>query len=397
MLHLVRTTVTGILVCLSAFGANVVQADDSKIVIPTTIVLTGPGAFTGIGWRAGAAMALDEINRQGGVNGKKIELSFIDTQGTPQGGIAAARKFIQEDKASFVLAAGTSTDVTASIPLFQNTFKDVPVLVSVASDPRVTEKFSRNVFSSGVLPQKYIVSSLVEQSTKQLKMKSVVIISCDQAWCISNLPLLVAEFSQRGVNVLKKLTYNAGDTDFTAQMRELTVSGAEAVFIDGFPPDGGRILKALAQANYKGKKIGMVTLSSNIILELAGSGAEGLYTAVIGASQHPNDETEPMKSWRAAFMKFMPDAPNSIFSLYLMLGYTDMYVAAEAYRRAGPNPTSEKLISALETFKGFVAGKDGNWKSAHPIGMPVSFSTTDHVGVKVLTPVVVANGKFQAP
>ena len=189
------------------------HAEEGKLIIPTTIVLTGPGAFTGEGWKAGAEMALSEINSQGGIHGKTVELSYIDTQGTPQGGIAAIRKIIQQDNAYFVLAAGTSTDVTSAIPMIQTTFKNTPVYVSVASDPRVSEKFSRNIFT-GTPPQKYIVESLAQFSVDKIKPKSLVLFSGDAAWCIANRPLLISEFEKRGVKVVKTITYNGGDTDF---------------------------------------------------------------------------------------------------------------------------------------------------------------------------------------
>ena len=61
------------------------------------------------------------------------------------------------------------------------------------------------------------------------------------------------------------------------------------------------------------------------------------------------------------------------------------------------NPTSENLITSLESIKNFVAGKDEHWKSAQPISTPRTFSAEDHVGVKTITPVMIKEGKFIEP
>ncbi len=84
--------------------------------IGMTWPLTGPLASSGLEYMPGAEVAVIHINRAGGINGHPLQLAVEDSQGTPQGGIAAMRKLIQVDGVQAILTIYTNV-VTAQIPL----------------------------------------------------------------------------------------------------------------------------------------------------------------------------------------------------------------------------------------------------------------------------------------
>ena len=64
---------------VASLWAGVAQAQ-SKVYIPDIVELSGPGAVSGTNWRDGAQLAIDEINKSGGILGRQIESEHLDTQ-----------------------------------------------------------------------------------------------------------------------------------------------------------------------------------------------------------------------------------------------------------------------------------------------------------------------------
>jgi branched-chain amino acid transport system substrate-binding protein len=84
--------------------------------IGMTWPLTGPLASSGLEYMGGAEVAVAHVNRAGGVNGHPLVLDVEDSQGTPQGGVAAMRKLVQVDGCQAIITLYTNV-VTAQIPL----------------------------------------------------------------------------------------------------------------------------------------------------------------------------------------------------------------------------------------------------------------------------------------
>jgi ABC-type branched-subunit amino acid transport system substrate-binding protein len=101
-----------------------------------------------------------------------------------------------------------------------------------------------------------------------------------------------------------------------------------------------------------------------------------------------------MADWRARFAKANPNAAAGLPNQYSIRAYADAYVIAEALRQAGANLAPENVVAQLDTIQDFIAGKDDAFKYATAIGLPRSFSPSNHQGTKVLTPVVVQDGRF---
>lgn len=92
------------------------RAQASPYKIGVTFPLTGALAASSLLYVSAAQVAVDHINRRGGVDGHPLQLVVEDTQGTPEGGVAAMRKVVQVDGVPAVCSIYTNV-VTAQIPL----------------------------------------------------------------------------------------------------------------------------------------------------------------------------------------------------------------------------------------------------------------------------------------
>src|ERR1700761_1908764 len=132
----------------SQLQAAEVGVTDTEIKIGIHTPMTGVASFVGQGTKVGVDLALAEINGHGGVNGRKLNFVWVDDRGTPDGGVAAVRRLVDSEKVFALFGSGSSASTVSVIPYFiQN---GIPYYSSIASDPRVLEKFAPNIYSGSV-------------------------------------------------------------------------------------------------------------------------------------------------------------------------------------------------------------------------------------------------------
>lgn len=366
---------------------------DTEIRIGVHLSLSGPASFVGQGAKVGIALAEAEINAKGGINGRKLVFNYVDDRGSPDGGVTAARKLVDEENMFIVLGAGTSTATVPVLPYFER--NGVPYYVSLASDPQVMGKFRRNVYSGATSTQVVWGQSMAKFVADNLKPKRVAMMLCDQAHCISGGPL-VRGFLQNGGAEVSTTTYNSGDTDFTGQIQQIKSANPDVIFIYGLASDGGRILPQIRRAGITAQIVGDPALGDPSVARMAGAAAENFYTFWSGGTQFIDDKTGPMGQWLASLDKMKIDRPANTPNTYSTMLYADVYVLAEAIRLAGKNLTRETLMNNLDTkINGFVAGKTPEWSFASAVGFPRTFTPSDHLGNRQLQALVSVGGVFK--
>jgi hypothetical protein len=101
-----------------------------------------------------------------------------------------------------------------------------------------------------------------------------------------------------------------------------------------------------------------------------------------------------MSTWISNLKAMAGTLPPGSPGIHASLAYSDMFVIAEGLKRAGRNVTSKTFTAALDSMTNYVGGRDG-WKGvADPIGLPRTFTPSDHQGTRGGTWLVVQNGEF---
>ena len=373
-------------------AAAEVGVTDTEIKIGVHLPLTGPASFVGQGSKVGIDAAVAEINKNGGINGRKLAMVFVDDRSAPDGGVAAVRRLVDGEKVLLVFGASTSTASIAVIPYFQQ--NGVPYLVSLAADPRILEKFAPNIYSGATLPQFDLVKSYIKFVGTDIKAKRVFLLQCDQAHCLSGGPLLKAGLEAAGVTVTLA-TFNSGDTDFTAQIQAMKVASPDTVFVYGLASDGGRIFPQIRRAGITAQLIGDGAITDLAVGKLAGSAADGYYGFWQGSRQFIDDNTGPMGKFLNSLAENKIERPANTPSQFSLMTYSDMYVVAEGLRGAGKDLTRAALLRSLDTnIRNFTPGT-GPWSYAAGFALPRTFTPTDHQGSRTVQPVVYRNGTFK--
>src|SRR5499427_5363336 len=99
--------------------------------------LTGGISQFGIGCQQGIVLAFEELNAEGGVLGKKIDLITEDDQSKPGQSATVVRKLIAQDKVVAILGDATSSATLESAPIAQS--NKIPMITPSATNPRITE------------------------------------------------------------------------------------------------------------------------------------------------------------------------------------------------------------------------------------------------------------------
>jgi len=293
----------------------------------------------------------------------------------------------------FVLGAGTSTSTVPVLPYFER--NGVPYYVSLASDPAVLEKFRKNVYSGATSSQATMTQGMSDFVMARFKPKRVALMQCDQGHCMAGGPRVKAFLEKAGAAVTST-SFNSGDTDFTGQIQQIKAANPDLVFVYGLAADGPRIFPQLRRAGIQAQIVADTSLADPAVARGAGKSAEGFCAFWFGGSQFIDDRTGAMGNWLKALEASGVERPANTPNLYSMMLYSDVYVVAEAMRKAGKDLTRESLLQSLDTnIHDFVAGKDPVWTFAEPIGLPRSFTPTDHQGNRTVQPVINQGGVFK--
>jgi branched-chain amino acid transport system substrate-binding protein len=346
--------------------------------------ITGPAAYIGLAGRDGANLAIKEINAAGGINGRKLTMIFEDDGHSPTKALAAVKKLIDQDHVSLIFCVAGSNGTIGSIDFVRENGR--VMYVSFASAPGVTWPFARNLFRGGTTEVPRYGELYAEFLHDQLKAAKVAILSGREEYPKNEGDALTAQLkSWYQTAPVKRTEFNIGDKDFTPQLLEIQAANPQVIAIFGNPAEA-------AIAMRQAKELGMnqpFFVGSNMVdqglLSAAKQSAEGAsgfaLIPLLPASSNPE-----MKSWLAKWKQEYPNLPAGRPNTFDLLAYADMYVLADALKRAGRDLSTEKLIDALEATKEYRVGS---------IATPRTFTKKHHIGNLRLQAMQVKDGEWR--
>lgn len=288
-------------------------------------------------------MAVDQINANGGINGRKIEVIIKDGQSDPAVAKAAAEELQNVEKVPVIFAGVSSgfaevvlTDVLdRSKTLY---FGGAATSINFRDENKFPNGFLWRVMGSDLLEAKLMARVACEKGYKVMSKLSV-----DNAYGNEMVDAAAAEFVRIGGTVVGGQKYPEAPvpTSFTTILNELKGTGAEAVFYTGYPIESAQCLKDWSSGGFSASYefIGSHSIQNPGFLQNAGAAAEGLE----GISQYPVP-SERLDAFRADYQARYQKAPAP--EPYTNGGYDAMAVVALAIAKAG-EPTAAKIEAAI--------------------------------------------------
>jgi branched-chain amino acid transport system substrate-binding protein len=346
--------------------------------------ITGPAAYIGLAGRDGMNLAVKEINAAGGVNGRKINVVFEDDAHSPTRGLAAAKKLLEQDKVFMLMSVGGSNATAGTIDYVRDS--KAVMYVSIASVPQVTWPFARNMFRGGTTETARYGELYAEFLTGYYKTKKIAIMSGREEYPRNEGDATVAKLKAWfDVAPVTRVEFNIGDKDFTPQLVDVQRANPDVIAFFGNPAEAAI---AMRQAKELGLKQPFF-VGSNMVDPALIAAARGASEGVTGFSlipYLPGSKNPEMVKWETAWRKEYPSAPAGRPNNFDLLAYADMYVVADAMKRAGRDLNTESFTRALEATRDYrVSG----------IATPRTFSVKHHIGNLTLVPLIVRGGEWE--
>jgi len=344
--------------------AGTVLAAGPPIKIGALFAVTGPASFLGEPERNTAQMVVDEINKAGGIKGRKLQLITYDTQGDATKAVQAATRLIKEDKVVAIVGPSTTGDTMAVIPLVEKA--QIP-LVSCAAGIKITEPVKPWVFKTAQ-NDSLAVAKVYEHLVKR-KINKVALLTVSDSFGSSGREQLKTQAAKYGIQIVSDDTYGPKDTDMTPQLTKIRTNQSQALICWGTNPGPALITRNAKQLGLKLPIYMSHGVSSKKFIDLAGDAAEGVILPsgrVLVADLLPNSDRQ-----KKSLMSFVQDYQRHYKTEGDHFGghaWDAIMLLKSAMVKAGSNSAS--IRDQLEKTKNFAG-----------IGGIFNYSPTDHSGL----------------
>ena len=365
------------LIATALLGWSIAGIAADPIKIGVTGPFTGGSAPMGVSMRDGVKLAVSEINAQGGVLGRKIELVERDDEAKNERGVQVAQELINKEKVVATVGFINTGVALASQRFYQEA--KIPVINNVATGSVITKQFADQ-------PENYVFrtsandsiqsSMIVDEAITKRKMTKVAILADSTNYGQLGREDLEKALDKKGIKAVAVEKYNIKDVDMTPQLLKAKQAGAQAVLTYGIGPELAQIANGMEKLNWKVPMIGSWTLSMGNFIDNAGKNGDGTLMPQTFI-QDPN--TPKRKTFIESYVKtYKPAGDRMPSPVSAAQGYDSIYLLAAAFKQAGGTDGS-KVRAALENLSEKVDGVVTTYNKP--------FSKDDHEAIKSTIPV----------
>lgn len=315
---------------------------DTAISVGQTAVFSGPVAATGSNYRRGIELYFEQVNKSGGVNGRKLQLTALDDAYDPKKTVENTRTLIEDSKVFALIGYVATANLIAAMPLAEEA--KVPLFAPLVGTTSIRLKHNRYLFHVRASYQAELAR--ITQQLAVIGTSKVAVVYQDSVFGKSNLDTLLELAKAEKLQVVKTLPMaitSASAADIADQLKQAAPNAIVMIM-------AGTMSEVLIRdVRASGLGTPMYTISVGLADAKASAGRlNGALRGVVTASIVPSPTLERygiVKEYRKALGGSAGAGDN-----YTVLeGYIVAKTFVEGIRRAGRNLTRENFISALES------------------------------------------------
>jgi branched-chain amino acid transport system substrate-binding protein len=326
----------------TAGAATLLRAKTSRAAEPITAgvsgPLTGPNAQYGAQWKRGFDLALDSINKNGGVKGRPIEYDFQDSQSDPRQSVAVAQKFAADPRIIIELGDFSSPASMAASPIYQRA--KLVQFGFTNSHPDFT-KGGDHMWSNST-NQAEEQPRLADMAATRLNFKRPAVLHLNTDWGRTAKDAFLKAAPGLGMEVAAVEGYLSAEQDFRPTLVRARDSKPDSIVMLSYYADGALICR---QAKDTGLTLPILAGTSNYspkFIELGGAGVEGVY---IMSNFFPGDPRPEVQEFVKIFRAKYDTDPDS----FCAGSYDTMNLVAALCERYGT--TREAMQTGLMEIK----------------------------------------------
>ena len=314
---------------------------------------TGSNAENGEVAKISLEIAQDEINEAGGINGRPVELVFMDVKSDAKESPEVARKFVEDESILAVIAGDSSAGCMAAAPVYQDAG-----LIQIASNASAVDyppmgdyQFSLVGRSSEDIP--YGVENVI---AGQLQAKTIALIYQNDEWGNSYVESYESSCAENGIEIVAAEPYMVGDQDFNAVLSKLRQADPDVLALCCQYAEGSLIMKQIRQMGWDDVRcVCSGGLVNDMFLDVVGEDGEG----VIGWTIYAYSEDYPAayafaEEYRARSGGKNPSNWGGMYDV--------LHILANAAIDCGDDLTRATLRDSLAAQDDFVTMMGGNLK-----------------------------------
>jgi branched-chain amino acid transport system substrate-binding protein len=311
------------------------------VKIGAILPLTGEGAFWGTNARNGLELALEDINKNGGINGNPLELVIEDGYCSGKASVSALHKLLSVEKVSALIGEICSSATLAIAPIAQQ--KEI-VLITPCSESPLISDVGRYIFRTWT-PNNRQARTLARYARKKLGLKTAAILAIFTDYGKPLAEAFEEDFTRLGGKIIRSEFYNQGERDFRTLLLKIKRANPQAIYLISHPPDGAAAVKQIRQMNLEQLILGTSAINSpEEFFEPLGRLADG----IILSDLLDTTSAEFRVRYENKFGRKWPGVSSCAG-----VGYDDLTIIAEAIRNNGLNsPKIRDYIAALKNYPG---------------------------------------------
>lgn len=333
---------------------------NQKIMLGQSAAFSGPAAELGIQFNHGARLWFDQVNAQGGVSGKLIEIKALDDGYEPDRCAENTRKLIAEDVQALFGYIGTPTSL-AALPIL--TKAQMPFIAPFTGAVALREPFNRLVFH---LRASYDdETALIVNQLVHLGLKKVAVFYQNDAYGLSGLSGVTRALERHNLKAVAQATVERNSADVEAAVKTLVAAAPDAIVQISAYKSCAACIKAARKSGFGGTFYNVSFVGTQALAdELGGAGAGVVVSQVVPTPYSPVRAIA--REFAEAVKKTGAKVQTNFSS---MEGYLSAKLLTEGLKRAGARAASrEGLIQGLESIGKHDFG-----------GFQVDISAKDHV------------------
>jgi len=368
------------LVILLSFGISLMGVSwAAEVPIKIGVVQNLTGAWASIDgpcWN-GIQLAVDEINKAGGLLGRQVEAVCIDTKADESEVVAAVTRLIEREKASIIVGYCDTHWVLTAAPLAAE--NKIPFITPGATHPRIPERTGAWMACFGDNLQGTVMA---EYAIKKENLKKVAVwvdTACD--FSVGVCEYFIDSFKYFGGEVIYEDSFETNWTDYSSLVTRLKAQQdagkVDCVYVGGVPGNIGLIVKQLREGGVTVPILGEDGFDTPLLVEVGGKYAEGVLFVTHVSLSSPAPEVQGfVKNYKE---KWGVEPENA----FAALGYDTVNLTAQAIKIVG-SAEPAKIEEGLALVKDF-PGVTGS----------ITFAEGSKVPQKGVSVLVVKNGIFE--
>jgi ABC-type branched-subunit amino acid transport system substrate-binding protein len=254
---------------------RLIHGQETKLRLGVLTPLTGAGAFDGPRMLKAMQAVAAEVNATGGVLGGQVDLAVEDDETNPEAAVRAARKLIDVDKVPVIMGTWASAVTTAVAPICWET---KTFLTTVSGADSITH-LPHQGYLIRTQPNNFLQAAKHAEFIIRQGKKRVFILSIQAPFAQPTQKRLTDVLVPAGVAIAGSLIYDKDQTSYRSEVDQALKTSPDLLYLNGYAPDVGVILRDLYRAGYDGTKFTQsYALTVKSLQELPKSVTEGVIT-----------------------------------------------------------------------------------------------------------------------